>query len=118
VTLQRWEYLSVQRDYKTEQRVRQGSSGEETYWHFEHFWSIWRPGASESENPEGWSTSRPDGVGLVGLLSDLGAEGWELVSQVVLRSVITSHSFGWADSSGTPIQMQWVFKRPILDPAS
>jgi hypothetical protein len=116
MSYQRWEYLIVVQEHKAEQRSRRTADGNETYWHFEFFWYIYRPGVEKADQPDGWSTTRPDGLGIVTLLNDLGSDGWELMSENVMRSALSAHSFGWGTSSSMPIQTKWLFKRPILNP--
>lgn len=50
-------------------------------------------------------------VNIQDLLAELGAEGWELVSESVLNSVIVDKSEGWSQV-GIPITIRWMLKRP------
>jgi hypothetical protein len=81
-------------------------------------------GAGDTQKEEaGYQITRPNtktekvpaDIRLSRLLNDLGAEGWELVSHTILRSVIFSKSLGWSNVGG-PIEMAWTFKRPQSDP--
>jgi hypothetical protein len=60
---------------------------------------------SSKEGEEGSKKS------ILDLMNELGAEGWELVTDAPIDSVIaTSHSTGWSEA-GIPVLRQWLFKR-------
>ena len=126
--LQQWEYLTVVWTYSAEQRTRAlESSGveawaaeaasEETYWHFWETFYIWRPGAEKAETRDGWASDKKEKpLSTTQVLNDLGAEGWELVSEETDRSYVSrsqsSPIQGWGGSPiSNPIRKRWTFKR-------
>ena len=99
----KWEYAIVFMDYKVERR------GEDD-WAWDTEWTIAWP-SGELEVRQGWGTDHPDSpVRARHLLTELGAQGWELVSDVSVRSgVVATH--GWAAGS-RPVAREWTLKRP------
>jgi hypothetical protein len=97
----RWEYLFVawQSPNPAAGGVGDTQAGEPGYW-------ITRP-YTDAEKA-------PGDVKLSQLLNDLGAEGWELISHTIPKSVVLSKWLGWPNVGG-PIEMTWTFKRPQLD---
>ncbi len=90
--MKRWEYLVV----RLERSLLDMSAPafEEQYW-------ISRPGPelSEFQAPSGWR-------------NQLGAEGWEQVSHVLLENTVGGPLRGWPQV-GTPVTQEWTFKRPL-----
>lgn len=79
---ERWEYMSVTWVSSTEKKGKSKRT-----WKHEYF--ISRPG-QESETRESWSSEYAENkykFTRVELLSELGAEGWELVTDTVLAPI-------------------------------
>lgn len=91
--MMRWEYLTIVWKQST------SSSGAQQTWTDE----IWvkRPG-SEYEK----SNHYP---------ADLGNDGWELVSNLVLETALGGGVRGW-NQVGIPVAREWMFKRPAEEP--
>src|SRR5256885_2244026 len=51
------------------------------------------------------------GTSYIDMLNELGSDGWELVAKSVLDTVIVTTQQGF-QNVGTPIRMEWTFKRP------
>jgi len=100
----RWEYLQVTWSLT----ATPPASGAEA-WRLDGAFQISRPGV------EGVETRRYDAThastASFDLLSELGAEGWELVSHVVDRSAVApAHGY---QTAGIPIASTQIFKRPV-----
>ena len=104
----RWEYLVVAWSL-TATPPADPAQG----WALAGTFQISRPGASEVE------TRRYDGthVSTIGfeLLNELGAEGWELVSNTIERSAVAPTQ-GY-QTAGVPIASTQIFKRAVATPA-
>jgi hypothetical protein len=96
----RWEYLLASWQSTTNyysKASHEAQTWESVYW-------LTRPDV-EPEKLNGevkWSA----------LLNELGAEGWEMVSESVRRSVVHAHALGWTNA-GAPIEIRWTFKRLV-----
>jgi hypothetical protein len=104
---QRWEYLTVLRLYETAQDDFPGKTWTENFW-------IYRPGDEEGQKREAHSGSSKEPeykVTIRDIFAELGAEGWELVSETVLDTTIVAGGLGWTDVA-IPVRMRWTFKRP------
>lgn len=79
-----------------------------------HDFYIWRPGQAKAEIRHQWSEKDPEAEGPHSgdLLNELGAEGWELVSDVVTESAVGTTQSGW-DRGGFPIKREWTLKRRV-----
>ena len=101
----RWEYMSVTWIYSTTNQ----NTVAPTTWKGEY--SIARPGQPRETRLSYDSTDKgAETTGIDALLNELGADGWELVSETVMDTTIFSSLHGWSDS-GTPTQMRWSLKR-------
>ena len=99
----RWEYLTVAWSLTATPPVPPAEA-----WGFAGTFQISRPGVSGTE-------TRTYDAALVSnaafdLLNELGADGWELVSNVVERSAVTAAQ-GY-QTVGVPITSTQIFKRP------
>ncbi len=94
----RWEYVVVSWRQDTNwatKRPDEPVTWDETY-------GISRPGS------ESWETLPHKSF--VDVANELGAEGWELVSQTVNKTtVVRGHGY---DEIGAPVGTLWTFKRP------
>jgi hypothetical protein len=108
MTPPRWEYLHVVWIYKrTTVKV-------ETYKWTQIYW-VYRPGVEKGEERFAWSEDTTKvKVTFNDILNELGSEGWELVSESVLDSVVFSNKHG-VEMVGAPLRMRWNFKRPARD---
>jgi hypothetical protein len=124
----RWEYLVLVMEHRTELKTRSHlmtgldltfpPQPEEKYWARTTTHFIFRPGADDPEELAGTPTEAPDnGTYTCGLLNQLGAEGWELVSDVVSHSTVSTF-WGWPNTSSFPIHREWTLKRMVGDDAS
>ncbi len=91
-----WEYLYVMYAYKT--------SGRYPTQAWTHVYKISRRD-SELETLEGEKSRWAE------LLHQLGAEGWELVSERVDETTIVRSSAGW-NNVAIPVRIAWTLKRP------
>lgn len=104
----RWEYLFVTWISKRETVKLDTYTWTYTFW-------IKRPGSEEEEERLSWSSeTKETTLALNELLNELGGEGWEMVSETVLDSVVFSSKHG-VESVGAPLRMRWNFKRPAPD---
>lgn len=73
--------------------------------------TITRPG-QDGETRLVWTSPPTDEAktSTLDVLNDLGAEGWELVTETVLDSEIFSRLHGW-ESVGSPVLMRYLLKR-------
>ena len=95
----RWEYLVVLWTWRLEYDPEEDKATS---------WSeikIWRPGASDPEVREIDANWFP-------IWNELGDEGWELVADYILSSML-GKAFGWSKGSH-PIARRAIFKRPKL----
>ena len=53
---------------------------------------------------------------LLELQNDLGADGWELASELIQSSRVGNNN-GWLETS-VPVEMLWTFKRPVESSAT
>lgn len=110
----RWEYAVLEWSYETHgtvverevgvgSRVSTASSRDVSY---RHLWRIRYPGG-EPQPVVG------EDVSLGGVLNELGREGWELVSEVVMdRSAAPVRGWPRAD---VPVSVRYTLKRPLDD---
>jgi hypothetical protein len=93
-------------------RVNMTSQGLDfAYWCEQKFY-IWLPGASEADIRVSWETGEGDlKVTVLDVFNEVGADGWELVSQTVKNNAM-GRSQG-RDTTSFPIRIQTLFKRPI-----
>lgn len=77
-------------------------------WRLEASFHIFRPGAPSAETRT-YDGTQPSTLGFE-LLNELGAEGWELVSNVVERTAVAPAQ-GY-QTAGVPIATTQIFKRP------
>jgi hypothetical protein len=100
----RWEYLVVAWNLTATPPAGPGEG-----WKLDGAYQITRPGAA------GPQTRRYDGAQATtlgfDLLNELGADGWELVSNVVERSTVAPAQ-GY-QTAGVPIASTQIFKRPV-----
>jgi hypothetical protein len=107
-----WEYLVLDRRWVWEARPTGWvGGGNETEYVATYKWTITRPGGG-TEKFDGWSKQTPNAKGLTIILNELGAEGWELVSTVIARSIVVDGGLGWVGATGMPIEQTWTLKRP------
>ncbi|HXD53762.1 MAG TPA: hypothetical protein VN618_03325 [Solirubrobacteraceae bacterium] len=94
-----WEYLTIAWQSMTNYATK--TPDEAQTW--ESNYRISKPNAEPevlSATDVNWTT----------LLNELGADGWELVTESVRKTVIFSQSMGWSNV-GSPIEIVWQFKR-------
>lgn len=74
--------------------------------------TVTRPG-QDDETRLVWTSSSTDETktSTLDLLNELGAEGWELITETVLDSEIFTRLHGW-ENVGSPVLMKYVLKRP------
>lgn len=94
-----WEYMIVSWQYKTNYATK--GVDEETTW--ESLYRITRPG-SETE------TVAAGDLTWITFLNDLGADGWEMVTESLRKSIIFSQTNGWHNVA-SPVEIVWNFKR-------
>jgi hypothetical protein len=120
----RWEYLTlvwtkrVEKKTKIEPGMRLRERPQEVeYWSYTETYYIWRPDEKKDEERPGMSTevanSRSD---TVGILNELGREGWEIIDRTVYRSTI-GKALGWP-KAGSPIEISWLMRRDATVPVS
>ncbi len=111
----RWEYKLViwssSTRFQKERRHPQGSITTKQLWR--SVFTI-KEGGKEPEERLNYSNHAEDEeveqISLEELLAEFGTEGWELVSETVLDSVIVREDSGWTNV-GTPLKTRWVMKR-------
>lgn len=128
-----WEYLSLALTREVEKKTKVEDASdlplspeepgywsysdipEETeYWSYSDRFSIWRPGAKEAEERQGFSTEvEGSRSSALEILNELGGEGWEIIEYTIKRTAITERSnLGWS-TAGFPIETSWLMKREI-----
>jgi hypothetical protein len=82
------------------------------YWWIDQTYYVWLPGATEADKRHGWSTG-DDAFTTNGLdvLNELGAEGWEVVTQTVRASAV-GENHGRTNAS-FPIETSTLLKRRV-----
>jgi hypothetical protein len=103
-----WEYMTISWTYTREWKFTPPGPGRDI-WKSQFY--IYRPRAktetrlgSDSDNPEAKTTWYLE------ILQEFGAEGWELVGETVMDTVLVSEENGWK-SKGVPAHIRWTFKR-------
>jgi hypothetical protein len=105
---ERWEYLSLTWTHEREKIAPGEYKWTQTYW-------VYWPGQEEAEKRHVWdSDTKEYKEALQDTLNGFGQEGWELVSETTLNSVVFSEQQG-VEMVGSPISMRWMFKRPVAD---
>jgi hypothetical protein len=99
----RWEYLVL--SWAMTATPPDAMSDE---WRLEASFHIFRPGALSAETRT-YDGTQPSTLGFE-LLNELGADGWELVSNVVERTAVAPAQ-GY-QTAGVPIATTQIFKRP------
>ncbi len=109
-SIRRWEYATLEFWASAKQEER--PSGVVRYVYLNDFY-LRRPGDEEAEKREGWTSKDTADIKhrVLDLLNELGAEGWELVSDSVLRSGLNTVVQGWDNSSET-VHRVLILKRP------
>jgi hypothetical protein len=104
----RWEYLVVAWTLTATPPATAADA-----WNLQGAFHVSRPGVSGAE------TRTYDGAQsstlMFDLLNEFGADGWELVSNVVERSTVAPAQ-GY-QTAGVPIASTQIFKRPVVEPA-
>lgn len=81
------------------------------YWWKVQTYYIWLPGATEADVQHAWKTGEDNySTDILEILNKLGAEGWEVASNVVTSTAMVP-SLG-RDTTGSPIRTQTLLKRP------
>lgn len=91
-----WQYLVMVWEYTTKM------VDQEQTWAGKYY--IYRTGVETVEK-------EPTGS-FVGLLDELGADGWELVTSEPTRNTLVSTFGGWTEVS-MPVRIRWTFKRRV-----
>jgi len=82
------------------------------YWWKSQYFRIWLPDAAEADTRPAWTTGDKDyKTTFVGILNELGAEGWEAVSHMV-QTTAMGFTLG-RDPAGIPIQTHTLLKRAV-----
>lgn len=110
----RWEYAVLEWSYDAYGKVAESHMGigpsvsttPSADWSYRHSWRVRYPGR-EPEEIAGEELS------LGGVLNHLGAEGWELVSEVVMDRAAAPRR-GWTRAD-VPVSVRYVLKRPVDD---
>jgi len=97
----RWEYLAVV--YTGETNLSTKGSVEAEKW--TQWCDIWRPGSSQ---PETYSLEAKNWLDIA---NELGADGWEMTSEIILEITIVK-TRGWYEVS-TPVRSRWTYRRQI-----
>jgi hypothetical protein len=107
---ERWEYMTFSWIYRKKWTSPQlGGSGD--VWSSE--FQISRYGEQVETRPASNSEKRPEKpTGFMDLLHEFGADGWELVGETVLDTVLVGEEHGWR-SKGTPAHVRWTLKRRL-----
>jgi hypothetical protein len=105
----RWEYASVSWAFY---RPLAESELKNLQWTKEI--TISRPGREKESRIEWTEGSGDTGADLSAAFGELGAEGWELVSETVRDVGLSGDYFGWSTAS-RPISVFARFKRPAQD---
>ena len=100
----RWEYLVVAWNLTATAPLGPGDA-----WRLDATYQIQRPGTPGVETRH-YDAALPSTLGF-DLLNELGADGWELVSNVVERSTVSAAQ-GY-ETAGVPIASTQIFKRPV-----
>lgn len=124
---QRWEYASVVYTYAARkispddsefQRLSPEAQREYTekgltfHWWFEQKIYIWLPHASDADVRVAWeSGDEKRRVAVLDILNELGADGWENMSNTVRGSAM-GKSYGWTTAS-YPVEERHLLKRPV-----
>jgi hypothetical protein len=121
---ERWEYRLIQWTSSTE--FRNGGQNPDGTTKSTQLWkSVFqiKEAGKETEERLQYSNHADDEsaetISITDLLAEFGIEGWELVSETVLDSVVIPKANGWSNV-GIPIQIRWAMKRraqPKADPA-
>jgi hypothetical protein len=83
------------------------------YWWKVQKYYIWLPGVTEPDVRLSWETGEDDyRVNFLDILNELGAQGWELASNLV-ASTAMGPSLG-RETTGFPIRTQTVLKRQAM----
>jgi len=85
----------------------------EQYWSTTTTHLIFRPGSNGPEKVGSSKDAADHGSDSHRLLNDLGAEGWELVSDAITNSTVSTF-WGWPNSSSLPIRREWTLKREVV----
>ena len=127
MTTARWEYATVAWTHSIREVYRSDSEWERlpektrrnceekglpsAWWQEQTLW-IWLPGATEPDKRPIWSTGESGHkTSPLAVLNELGADGWEVTSQLVRSSTMTKH-LGWV-TAGYPIQVTTLLKRQV-----
>lgn len=105
--MERWEYMAIHWLYSSRFVPGSAPDKEEQQWRGEYF--LRRPGAEIETHLQHDFGEEPK-VSFLDLLAELGAEGWELVSETALSAAAVTGTHGWSDV-GMPIEIRWTLKR-------
>jgi hypothetical protein len=112
---ERWEYKAILWVSSAELRNegRHPSGALKKKWYYRSEFQIYESGKDPERHLSASTYSEDEDaetVNIQDLLAKLGAEGWELVSESVMDSVIFEKSEGWSQV-GAPIKIRWTMKR-------
>ena len=97
-----------------ETKVKAANLGLDWAWWYEQKFDIWLPGATEPDIRLAWETGEEGyKASFLDIFNEMGADGWELVSQTV-RNNAMGRSQGF-ETASFPIRIYTVFKRPAAE---
>ena len=101
-----YEYMAVVRSIETNWgEIASFPPSERPEVEYEISWELWWPNATEAE----W---RSDDTTMTALFTELGRDGWKLVTSNVLDSTIAPTGYGWPEA-GIPVRERWIFLREV-----